>query len=69
MDRRDFIKQSTLLSIGGLLIPSTFLSAWRKDTLFENINYNGKVICFYQGGTHMNFKILKSFYDKFGDRL
>ena len=44
MDRRDFIKQSTLLSIGGLLIPSTFLSAWRKDTLFENINYNGKVI-------------------------
>ena len=35
----------------------------------NSLNYNGKVICFYQGGTHMNFKILKSFYDKFGDRL
>ena len=44
MDRRNFIKQSTLLSIGGLLIPSTFLSAYRKETLFEDINYYGKVI-------------------------
>ena len=44
MDRRHFIKQSTLLSIGGLLIPSTFLSACRKETLFEDINYDGKVI-------------------------
>jgi hypothetical protein len=33
------------------------------------LNYNGKVICFGQGGTHMNFKILKSFYDEFADRL
>lgn len=31
--------------------------------------YNGQVICFDKGGTHMNFKILNSFYDKFGDRL
>jgi monoamine oxidase len=44
MDRRHFIKQSSLLSIGGLLIPSTFLSACRKETLFEDINYDGKVI-------------------------
>ena len=44
MDRRQFIKQSTLLSIGGLLIPSTFLSACREETLFEDINYDGKVI-------------------------
>jgi monoamine oxidase len=44
MDRRHFIKQSTLLSIGGLLIPSTFLSACRKETLFEDIKYDGKVI-------------------------
>jgi hypothetical protein len=35
----------------------------------NSINYGDKVICFSQGGTHMNFKILKSFYDKFGDRL
>ena len=44
MDRRHFIKQSTLLSIGGLLIPSIFLSSCRKETLFEDINYDGKVI-------------------------
>lgn len=44
MDRRHFIKQSTLLSIGGLLIPSTFLSACRKETLFEDIKYDGKVL-------------------------
>jgi monoamine oxidase len=44
MDRRHFIRQSTLFSIGGLLIPSTFLSACRKETLFEDINYDGKVI-------------------------
>ena len=44
MDRRYFIKQSTLFSIGGLLIPSTLLTACRKETLFEDINYDGKVI-------------------------
>ncbi|MCS7073711.1 MAG: FAD-dependent oxidoreductase [Bacteroidia bacterium] len=44
MDIRNFLKQLTLLSIGGLLIPSTFLSACRKETLFEDINYDGKVI-------------------------
>jgi predicted nucleotidyltransferase len=31
--------------------------------------YGDHVICFKQGGTHMNFKILNSFYSKFGDRL
>jgi lysine-specific histone demethylase 1B len=44
MDRRHFIKQSTLFSIGGLLMPSLFLSACRKETLFDDINYDGKVI-------------------------
>jgi lysine-specific histone demethylase 1B len=44
MNRRHFIKQSTFLSIGGLLIPSTLLSACRKETLFEDINYDGKVL-------------------------
>lgn len=44
MDRRHFIKQSTLLSIGGLLIPSTFLDACGKETLFEDIRYDGKVV-------------------------
>jgi lysine-specific histone demethylase 1B len=44
MDRRHFIKQSTLLSIGGLLIPSALLAACRKETLFEDVTYDGKVI-------------------------
>ena len=44
MDRRHFIKQSTLISIGGLLIPSALLAACRKETLFEDVTYDGKVI-------------------------
>jgi monoamine oxidase len=44
MERRHFIKQSSLLSLGGLLIPSIFLSACRKESLFEDIDYDGKVI-------------------------
>lgn len=31
--------------------------------------YGGKVICFNKGGTHMNFEILKSFYERFGSRM
>jgi hypothetical protein len=31
--------------------------------------YGGKVICFNQGGTHMNFGILKDFYSQFGGKL
>jgi len=31
--------------------------------------YNGKVVCFNKGGTHMNFGILKSFYEKYGSRI
>jgi monoamine oxidase len=44
MDRRNFLKQSSLLSIGGLLIPSTFVSACRKETLFEDLKFEGKII-------------------------
>jgi|LakMenEpi03Aug12_release.lakeMendotaPanAssembly.Ray.scaffolds.fasta_scaffold49756_7 lysine-specific histone demethylase 1B len=44
MNRRHFIKQSTLLSIGGLLIPSALLAACRKETFFEDVTYDGKVI-------------------------
>ena len=44
MNRRQFLKQSTLLSIGGLLIPSTLLAACRKETFFEDVTYDGKVI-------------------------
>ncbi len=79
MDRRNFIKQSTLLSIGGLLIPSTFLSTCRKENLFEDINYDGKVIIIGAGAAGLyaayilkskgiNFQILEA-SSKYGGRL
>ena len=79
MDRRNFIKQSTLLSIGGLLIPSTFFSACRKETLFEDINYDGKVIIVGAGAAGLyaayilkskgiNFQILEA-SPNYGGRL
>jgi monoamine oxidase len=61
MERRHFIKQSTLFSIGGLLIPSNFLSSCRKEILLEDINYGGKVIIIGAGaaGLYAGY-ILKS---------
>lgn len=44
MNRRHFLKQSTFFSIGGLFIPSSLLASCRKERLFQNINYDGKVI-------------------------
>ena len=44
MNRRDFLKHSSLLTIGGLILPSSILTACRKESLFEDINYDGKVI-------------------------
>lgn len=44
MNKRDFLKHATLFSIGGLILPSSLLSSCRKETLFEDINYQGKVI-------------------------
>lgn len=44
MNRRHFLKQSTFLSIGGLVIPSAVFASCRKETLFEETNYDGKVL-------------------------
>jgi monoamine oxidase len=44
MNRRHFLKQSTLVSIGGLLIPPALLSACQKETLFEDVNFDGTVL-------------------------
>ena len=44
MNRRHFLKQSFLLTIGGILLPSTLLTTCRKETLFEDVTYDGKVI-------------------------
>jgi hypothetical protein len=61
MNRRKFIKHSTFFSLGGLLIPSGLLSSCRKETLFEDINYDGKVIVIGAGaaGLYAGY-ILKS---------
>jgi lysine-specific histone demethylase 1B len=79
MDRRHFIKETTLLSIGGLFIPLTFLSACKKETLFEDINYNGKVLIIGAGAAGLyagyilkskgvNFQILEA-SSSYGGRL
>lgn len=44
MDRKRFIKQASLITIGGYLMPASLLSSCREDTLFEEINYGGSVI-------------------------
>jgi monoamine oxidase len=79
MNRRHFIKQTTLISIGGLLIPSTFLSSCRKYNLFEEINYDGKVLIIGAGAAGLyagyilkskgiNFQILEA-SSAYGGRL
>ena len=79
MDRRDFLKQSSLIAIGGMIIPSSFLSACRKETLFEKINYDGKVLIIGAGAAGLyaayilkskgiNFQILEA-STNYGGRL
>lgn len=44
MERRHFIKQSAFVSVGGLILPSLLFDSCRKETLFEDLDYQGKVI-------------------------
>jgi lysine-specific histone demethylase 1B len=44
MKRRDFLKQSAFVSLGGLLLPSQLLSSCKKESLFEEIKFDGKVL-------------------------
>jgi len=61
MDRRKFLKQTSILSIGGLLLPSALLTSCRPDTLFEDIAFKGKVLIIGAGaaGLYAGY-ILKS---------
>ena len=79
MDRRNFLKQSALVSLGGLLLPSTFLSSCSKDTLFEDTNYDGKVTIIGAGAAGLyaayvlkskgiDFEILEA-SNKYGGRV
>ena len=44
MNRRDFLKQTSALTIGGILFPSALFTACRKENFFEDVTYDGKVI-------------------------
>lgn len=61
MNRRDFLRNTTIFSIGSLLLPAAFMSACRKETWFEDLKYNGKVIIIGAGaaGLYAAF-VLKS---------
>ena len=79
MNRKDFLKQTTKLGLGSLLIPSTLLSACRKDNLFDGLNFSGKVIIIGAGAAGLyagyilkskgiDFQILEA-ASNFGGRL
>jgi lysine-specific histone demethylase 1B len=61
MNRRKFLKQTTLLSIGGLILPSALLSSCRTNSLFEDTSFHGKVLIIGAGaaGLYAGY-ILKS---------
>lgn len=51
MKRRQFIKQGSLLAIGGLLLPSSLISSCRKTTLGEKNDFKGKVLIIGAGAS------------------
>ena len=66
MDRRYFLKQSALFSIGGLLLPSAIVGSCRKEILLEDINFDGKVIIIGAGAAGLYAAyLLKSIGIKF----
>ena len=44
MNRRKFLQQSGLISLGGILAPSLLYSSCRREVLFEDVQFSGKVI-------------------------
>ena len=60
MNRSEFLKNGLLITIGGILIPKSIISC-RKNTLFEDSAYSGKVIIIGAGiaGLYAGY-ILKS---------
>lgn len=79
MDRRDFLRNTALVSIGGILFPSAFLSSCRKETLFEDSTFGGKVLVIGAGAAGLyagyilnskgiDFEILEA-SSRYGGRL
>jgi lysine-specific histone demethylase 1B len=44
MKRRNFLKNSLFATAGGLFLPSALLQSCRKNTLFEEVSYDGNVL-------------------------
>jgi len=51
MNRRDFLKRSGLISLGGILLPSVLVPACRKETLLQDVSFSGKVIVIGAGAS------------------
>jgi lysine-specific histone demethylase 1B len=61
MKKRNFLNQSALLSLGGMLAPAAFLSSCTKKDPLKGLNYSGKVLIIGAGaaGLYAGY-ILKS---------
>ncbi|MEI8116152.1 MAG: NAD(P)/FAD-dependent oxidoreductase [Flavobacteriia bacterium] len=79
MKRSDFILKSCLLTAGSILVPSTILSSCRKDSFFDQDEFNGKVLIIGAGAAGLyagyllrskgiSFQILEA-SDRIGGRL
>ena len=62
MDRRNFIKQSGLVGVGGLLLPEALVSC-RKETLFEKGDFDGSVLIIGAGAAGLYAAYLLKQYD------
>jgi monoamine oxidase len=78
MNRSEFLKNGLLITLGGILIPKSIISC-RKNTLFEDSTYSGKVIIIGAGiaglyagyilkSKGIDFQILEA-SDKYGGRM
>ena len=79
MDKRHFLKQSALVSLGGMLFPSAFLSSCAKKDALDGVSYGGKVLIIGAGAAGLyagyilkskgvNFEILEA-SSNYGGRL
>lgn len=71
MERRNFLKLSSFVAVGGLLMPAELFSSCRREVLFEDIPFNGNVIIIGAGAAGLyagyllqskgiNFQILEA---------
>ena len=79
MDKRQFLRLTSYLSIGGMILPPAFLSSCSKETLFADLTYDGEVLIIGAGAAGLyagyllqargiKFKILEA-DSRYGGRL